>query len=324
MITLYELYWSHYCEKVRWALNFKQLPWKSVPINAFTKQEMRYFPPGPKGIRTVPMIHDTASNRVIYESSAIMRFLDDAYPDHPRLFPGDQKMADAVYAKLLELDSVVAIPARRLGYTQLMLECPSALAHIFLHDQWKGILAQPFIDRLASAVVGMLLVKRFDLHLSEDLGLYEKLEAYLLRLSLLVERRRFIIGRKFTAADIGLACQLRPLRIVPFFFEHPGLANLFRWQEAMFQNYGREKMLPYEIFVQNARTSRPPVRRYLHRHVRGARPFLTELFPTDGRAAAANDHMPIWSGNVLKIPYWYFRKIRQNKVRQTLATESIR
>lgn len=324
MITLYELYWSHYCEKVRWALSFKQLPWTSIHINAFTKREMRHFSAGPRGIRTVPMIHDTQLNRVVYESSAILRFLDDAYPNQPRLFPANPEIARAVYAKLLELDSLLAVPARRLGYIQLMLECPTALAHIFLRNQWKGIFARPFIDRPVSAVIGMLLVKRFDMHLSEDIGLYEELEVYLLRLALLIEKRQFIIGDEFTAADIGLACHLRPLRIVPFFFEHPRLTNLFRWQEAMFQNYGQEKMLPYEIFVQNARASRPPVRRYLRRHVESTPPYLAELFPTDGRTAAANDHMPIWSGDILKMPYWYFCKIRQNKVLQAEPSETAR
>jgi glutathione S-transferase len=37
VIILYELYWSHYCEKIRWALDYKKLPWKKVGINAFTK-----------------------------------------------------------------------------------------------------------------------------------------------------------------------------------------------------------------------------------------------------------------------------------------------
>ena len=270
------------------------------------------------------MIHDKALNRVVYESSAILRFLDDAYPNQPRLFPDNSEMVHVVYAKLLELDSLLAIPARRLGYLQLMLECPTALAQLFLRDQWKGILARPVIDRIASAVVGMLLVKRFDMHLSKDLGLYEKLEAYLLRLASSFEGRQYIIGDEFTAADIGLACQLRPLRIVPFFFEHPGLANLFRWQEAMLQRHGRERMLPYEIFVQDARATRPPVRRYLRHHVEVAQSSLAELFPTDGRMTVANDHMPIWSGDVLKTPYWYFRRIRQNKVRQAELSEGVR
>jgi len=324
MITLYELHWSHYCEKVRWALNFKRLPWRSVPINAFTKLEMQRFPVGPKGIRTVPMIHDTVLNHVIYESSAILRFLDDAYPDYPCLFPRDKERAHAVYAKLLEFDSLLAIPARRLGYVQLMLECPTALAQLFLHNQLKGMLTWPFVDRIASAVVGMLLVKRFDMHLSEDLDLYEKLEDYLLQLTLSLEGRQFVIGDEFTAADIGLACQLRPLRIVPFYFEHPGLSSLFRWQEAMLERHGQEKMLPYEIFVQNARFSRPPVRRCLRTNAEAARPGLAELFPTDAQTPVANDHMPVWSSDVLKTPYWYFHRIRRNKVRQVNPSEGVR
>ena len=32
MIELYKLHWSHYVEKVRWALDFKQLPWRGIEV----------------------------------------------------------------------------------------------------------------------------------------------------------------------------------------------------------------------------------------------------------------------------------------------------
>jgi hypothetical protein len=36
MIELYKLHWSHYVEKVRWALDFKKLEWRGIDIVAFT------------------------------------------------------------------------------------------------------------------------------------------------------------------------------------------------------------------------------------------------------------------------------------------------
>lgn len=41
MIELYKLQWSHYVEKARWALDFKQLPWCGIEVVAFTKKEMQ-------------------------------------------------------------------------------------------------------------------------------------------------------------------------------------------------------------------------------------------------------------------------------------------
>jgi hypothetical protein len=41
MILLYQLHWSHYVEKVRWALDFKGVEWQAVEVNPFNKREMR-------------------------------------------------------------------------------------------------------------------------------------------------------------------------------------------------------------------------------------------------------------------------------------------
>jgi len=44
MITLYELHWSHFCEKIRLALNYMGLPWQMVGIDAFKKEQLRQHP----------------------------------------------------------------------------------------------------------------------------------------------------------------------------------------------------------------------------------------------------------------------------------------
>jgi glutathione S-transferase len=44
MSTLDELHWSHYCEKVRLALNYMGLAWRAVEIDAFRKDQLRTQP----------------------------------------------------------------------------------------------------------------------------------------------------------------------------------------------------------------------------------------------------------------------------------------
>ena len=44
MSTLDELHWSHYCEKVRLALNYRGLAWRAVEIDAFRKDQLRTQP----------------------------------------------------------------------------------------------------------------------------------------------------------------------------------------------------------------------------------------------------------------------------------------
>jgi glutathione S-transferase len=43
MITLYLHHWSHYVEKVRWALDYKGVRWTAVEVEPFSKREMLQF-----------------------------------------------------------------------------------------------------------------------------------------------------------------------------------------------------------------------------------------------------------------------------------------
>src|SRR5579859_3510066 len=98
MIELYQLRWSHYVEKVRWALDFKGLTWRAIDIVAYKKAEMQRF----ACAQTVPLIHDTATGVAISDSSPIMRYLDQTYPEKP-LFPADAAAREETWQWMLRL-----------------------------------------------------------------------------------------------------------------------------------------------------------------------------------------------------------------------------
>jgi glutathione S-transferase len=50
MITLYQLHWSHYVEKVRWALDYKNVEWSAVDVDPFTKRRCTMFDDGEAGL----------------------------------------------------------------------------------------------------------------------------------------------------------------------------------------------------------------------------------------------------------------------------------
>lgn len=311
MITLYELHWSHYCEKVRWALRLKGLDWQALSINAFSKDELAQFPPGPSGLRLVPMIHDNLTGRHIYESTPILKYLDETY--EPRvLFPADEQQAIEVERRLIELDTYLGLPARRLGYAQLILECPTALSKLFLSSVFWGVLTLRGVRQIASTVMGMLLLKRFDLHTNEKIGLYEAVEQYLERIQLRLANRRYLVGDRLTGADIALAAQLRPLTIVPHFMEHPRLRHLFDWRERLIREHGGEPPLQYEDLIAQARRRNPAVRR------RRSAPTgdISCIYSLASAQLALNDQKPIWTKSIIKVPFWYFRTLRRNVVRQ--------
>src|SRR4030095_1371648 len=94
MITLYQFHWSHFVEKVRWALDFKQVEWSAVDVDPFTKKQLRQLSNATALVSAnqllVPMIHDDASGTVVAESSAILRYLEAAYPA-PALYPAEAR-----------------------------------------------------------------------------------------------------------------------------------------------------------------------------------------------------------------------------------------
>lgn len=318
MITVYELRWSHYCEKVRLALDYMGLPWRSVGIDAFRKSELQsVLKPAHLPNLTVPAIHDDLRDVWVMDSTPILRYLAQAYPERPALFPGDAANQAAVEAKLLEFDSLLGLAARRFAYTQVILECPQLLAELFLDKRAGGWLTRAPFNYVAGALLGMLLIQRFEFHHSEQLGLYEALEQYLLQLADQLAGRRFVVGEQFSAADLALAAQLRPLTIVPFFAEHPGLKGLFARQFQVLTELNEQGEFPYQRAIAAVRQRRPACRRYL-RPAGAALPFQVQ----QGRAA--NDQQPVWNWRLLAMPYHYWFTLRKNTVRQAQASALLR
>jgi len=318
MITLYELHWSHFCEKIRMALNYMGLPWQMEGIDAFKKIQLRQHPLPPHLTRyTVPAIFDDQANQFVMDSTPILRYLAAQYPQAPQLFPGDQANREAIDAQIIEFDTMIGLPVRRFAYTQMILECPSVLPELFLSHRFGGVFNLPFLRFLAGNFLGMLLSKRFDFHRSESLGLYEGLEQYLIGLAEKLEGRAFVVGTAFSAADLSLAALIRPITVVPFFVEHPKLQGLFKRHREIVARWNGEGDFKYQIAIAKARQHKAPVRRKL-RDISVALPFNT-----DGKIAA-NDQNDIWDWNMLAMPFHYLIGLRQRKVRQMFASVGVR
>ena len=308
MIILYELRWSHYCEKVRLALGYMGLPWRAVSINAFGKKELQAHPrPVHLPNATVPAIWDDSTEQLVMDSTPILRYLAETYPgsnpDAPALFGQDAPTRAAIDAQLVEFDTHLGLPARRVGYSQVIFECPAALSDLFLPEVAGGLLCAPGVRQVSGRVLGMLLSKRFDFHGAEAQCVFEALEAYLVSLAERVEKQEFVVAnasgsesgralgwapengfenapssgscsksgrasssashRGFSMADLALAAMLRPLTIVPFFAEHPQLQSLFARHRSVLQRHSPEGDLLYQQAIARARVSNAPVRRRL-------------------------------------------------------------
>lgn len=292
MIELYQLRWSHYVEKVRWALDFKGLAWQATDIVAYKKQEMKRF----TCAQTVPLIHDASTGVALSDSSPIIRYLDEAYPQHP-LLPNDPAAREEAWQWMLRLDSTLGLYARRLGYTQLIMECPDALPRLFMTRPSGGLFTRRGWRSLAAPVLGMMLTKRFRFDHNRRDRIYERLENLLLPLADRLEHSAYVLGERLGAVDITLASLLRPLRIVPHFSHHPRLQGLFAWQQRLFRSHGRDEAYPYETMIEAQRRNSGVMRA----RVRWMNASATTAMDVDtSREAAANDQHSVSGLSLLK------------------------
>lgn len=318
MITLYELHWSHYCEKIRLALNHMGLPWQAVGIDAFRKEQL-LSRPLPEGlpVHTVPAIHDSITDRFIMDSTPILHYLATQYPDAPALFPVDPDERAEVDRLLLEFDSCLGITMRRLGYTQIILECPDVLTDFFAEHRAHGWFTRRGLRGVTGHVIALMLCKRFDFHRSRELGLYEATIDYLRDLATRLQGRRCLVGEHVSAADLTLAAMLRGFMIVPCIAECPDLQTLLAWGQQMRLRCGGEAVSRYELAITRARCRRPPVRRSLTA-------TGTPLPFGSGGEVASNDQQSIWDRGMWLMPWHYLVTLRRGTWRQSLADATAR
>ncbi|TRM57440.1 hypothetical protein BD626DRAFT_514772 [Schizophyllum amplum] len=102
--------WSPSTWKIRYALNYKGLPfhteWVEYPDIEAKCKEIGAEPTGTREgqpLYTLPVIHDPSMGRTISDSQPIMKYLDEAYPDTPKLFPeGSQDKLTEVSKELMQ------------------------------------------------------------------------------------------------------------------------------------------------------------------------------------------------------------------------------
>lgn len=201
-LKLYEFPVSHYCEKVRWALDYKRLPYERkmlvpvlhIPIVlALTRQTK------------VPVIE--CSGEKIVNSADILTWLEATYPDSAPLFPLD----DAQYARAVELmalfDKEIGPHVRRVAYYFTLSD------KAFMQELLS--LEQPFVNRklLAASLPVIIRVMQKGMGINEAgyKKSLEKLNAALLKLDSMLTPSGYLVGDSFSVADLTAASLLSPL-----------------------------------------------------------------------------------------------------------------
>lgn len=195
---------SHYCEKARWALD-------RVGVAYDERAHLPLFHLLPArlagGSRTVPVLVD--GKTVIADSTDIVAWADARDPG--ALLPADPVDRAAALQLEDDLDRDLGPATRRWAYFQL-------LDRRDLEDRLFG--SAPRWERLALAAARPLAVRFLTRSLKIDAAGAErsrqKIDAVFTRLSELVgDGRRFLVGNRFTVADLTFAALAAPILLPP-------------------------------------------------------------------------------------------------------------
>jgi glutathione S-transferase len=194
---LYQFQFSHYCEKARWALDYKGLAYapKNLLPGLHTKVAQKLAP-----MSSLPIIVDGES--VVQDSTQIISFLDQRYPERA-LTPQDPKEAKEALEWEEYFDEEIGAPLRLWFYYYTLPDRERALRFILDGAPWYG---RPLFA-LIFPKVRTAMIELMDIHAESAKRSEERMLAALERLESTLGERRFLVGEQFSRADLA-ACAL--------------------------------------------------------------------------------------------------------------------
>jgi glutathione S-transferase len=200
MIRLYQFPFSHFCEKARWALDYKRIAYQ--PVNLLPGLHVkRVRKLAPKSC--LPVLQD--GDVVVQDSAAIITHLDAKYP-HSSLTPHDPEGAREASEWEKTLDERIGVPLRLWFYYHMLLDRPRALDFLLTGAPWYGRpLFKLIFPKVREAMVRAMKINTQTAQQAEQtlLAAVEKLDAAL-------TQRRFLVADRFSRADLTACALLSP------------------------------------------------------------------------------------------------------------------
>lgn len=196
---------SHYCEKARWALDYHGLPHiEERHLQVF--HYLRSFQLG--GGPSVPVLID--SGMAISDSTAILKHLDRYATPDTCLYPELDRRAVEEWEELF--DETLGIESRRWVYFHA-LQTP----RMAMRTSSQGVPGwQAFVAPLCYPVLKVYITRLLDVTaervrtgLDSSRGIIAQVDAAL------SDGRPYLVGSRFSAADLTLACMMAPFLMPP-------------------------------------------------------------------------------------------------------------
>ena len=200
MITLYQFQFSHFCEKARWALDHKGLPYAAENLLPGLHQKVARKR-APRS--SLPILVD--GETVVQDSTSIITFLDERFPDRP-LIPQNPQEAQEALAWEEYLDEEIGVPLRLCFYYHTLPDRARALRFMLDGAPWYG---RPLFA-LIFPKVRTAMMEGMNIHDASARQSEERLEAALEKLDGALKERRFLVGDRFSRADLTACALLSP------------------------------------------------------------------------------------------------------------------
>lgn len=199
--VLWQFTISHYAEKARWALDYKRLP-----------HIRRSLFPGPHIGRIKRMTGQTAvpvleiDGKIIFDSSRILEALDQAYPNPP-LFPASSAERERTVELENFFDEGLGVDLRQWAYF-ILLPHTATVTSIFAA---KSTPSQKLFLRVMFPAVRPLMRRKMKVYPKEAAAAHDRVIAAIDRIASELQPSGYLVGDRFTAADLTAAALLAPL-----------------------------------------------------------------------------------------------------------------
>ncbi|GGY13704.1 glutathione S-transferase family protein [Paludibacterium paludis] len=202
MSTLYQFPFSHFCEKARWALDYKQHPYavrNLLPLFHLTTT----LRPGRK--TSLPLLIE--GDLRLQDSGEIIDYLDRRHPHKPLTpIPAEEARLAREWERVLDKD--LGVTLRRWFYFHTLPDTPHA--RYFLEQDLPA--SRRHLFRLCFPLVRRAMQHRMRITPDTAASALDTLERTLDRLDTIVGGQPFLVGNHFSRADLTGAALLSPLR----------------------------------------------------------------------------------------------------------------
>jgi glutathione S-transferase len=201
MFELYDFTFSHYSEKARWALDFKGVSYTPRHLlPGFHLRTTRKLAPR----SSVPILKTDGA--VIQGSTEIIDFLERTFPDRS-LTPADPNDANSAIQWEKYLDEEIGVTLRLWFYYHTLPDRDRALRFLCSDAPWL----QRSLFALSFATIRRKMTQFMNINAQSAREAERRLLLAFDRLDDTLERAPFLVGNRFSRADLTACALLWPL-----------------------------------------------------------------------------------------------------------------